>query len=124
MSDKHRMNEITLPWPPKSLSPNARVHWAVKSKFAKAYRMEGFTAAHQAGWSHYKPSGDICMEITFHEPDKRYHRDHDNMMASIKSGLDGVADALHVNDNRFRLSAVVSDEIGGFVKIRIAGEPK
>jgi hypothetical protein len=31
---------LHLPWPPKELSPNARVHWAKKSKAAKAYRLQ------------------------------------------------------------------------------------
>ena len=30
---------ITLPLPPACLSPNARVHWRVKAKATKAYRM-------------------------------------------------------------------------------------
>ena len=33
-------NQINLPWPPRELSPNARVHWAKKAKAAKAYKKE------------------------------------------------------------------------------------
>lgn len=29
---------VTLPWPPKELSPNARVHHKAKARVAKAYR--------------------------------------------------------------------------------------
>ena len=35
---------ITLPWPHKGLSPNARLHWAAKAKLVKAAR-------EQAGWT-------------------------------------------------------------------------
>lgn len=39
--------------------------------------------------------------IIFHPPDKR-HRDLDNMLASIKYGLDGIALAWGVNDKDFK----------------------
>ena len=29
---------LTLPWPPKELSPNARQHWSKLAKAKKAYR--------------------------------------------------------------------------------------
>ena len=29
---------VTLPWPPSALNPNARPHWTAKAKAAKAYR--------------------------------------------------------------------------------------
>lgn len=38
------MVEVMLPWPPKNLSPNARVHWAVQ-----AGMFSGLIAASQPG---------------------------------------------------------------------------
>jgi crossover junction endodeoxyribonuclease RusA len=32
------MISVTLPWPHRSLSPNARVHWAALSRAKRAYR--------------------------------------------------------------------------------------
>lgn len=118
MSDKHRMNEITLPWPPKALSPNVRVHWGEKSKYTKAYRMEGFAAAHQAGWKGYKGEGEIHLSLEFYTPSKRHH-DQDNMIASIKAGLDGIAQSMGVNDSRFRLHPSMGDNVGGYIKVSI-----
>ena len=43
----------------------------------------------------------------------------DNMLASIKSGLDGISDALQVNDKQFRLTLEVSEDIGGMVKVEV-----
>ncbi len=84
--------ELTLPWMPKALSPNARLHWSTKSKAAKAYRNACYILAKQSGiaidWD-----GDIHAWIDFYPPDKR-HRDDDNMIAAFKAGRDGVADAL------------------------------
>jgi len=117
------MDELTLPWPAKELSPNARLHWAQVAKYKKAYRMACFALALQAGWRRIDvgTTGDIHLWVDFYPPDKR-HRDMDNMLASCKALFDGVADALEVNDKRFRLHPYVKDEIGGMVKLRITKE--
>ena len=39
------------------------------------------------------------------------------MLASLKSGLDGIADAWKVDDNRFKLTISTVEEIAGMVKI-------
>lgn len=43
----------------------------------------------------------IAFRVTFYPPDNR-HRDDDNMIGSFKAARDGIADALAVNDRRFR----------------------
>lgn len=93
---------IILRWPPKELSPNSRNHWSVKAKAAKAYRKE-------AGWltvtskTKYSGDGAIHLKITFLPPSRR-HFDLDGLLSRIKAGLDGVADGLGVDDNRFALT--------------------
>ena len=113
------MIEFVLPWPPKVLSPNARVHWAKRSAAAKAYRHECGWTTKAAGLLNLAPSGQILLDIEFIEPD-RHRRDLDNMLASIKSGIDGIADALGVNDRRFVFGIRRSDDIGGMVKVRVS----
>lgn len=115
-------NEVTLPWPPSGLSPNARLHWSAKAKAAKAYRMTCFTLALEAGLRGVDWEGDIHLWIDFYPPDRR-HRDDDNMISSFKSGRDGLADALGVNDKRFRIHPYVKDQVGGYVKVRITQGP-
>jgi hypothetical protein len=46
-------------------------------------------------------------------------RDQDNLIASMKSGLDGLADALKVDDSNFRVTFDISDDIGGMVKVSV-----
>ena len=96
---------LTLPWPQRVLNPNSRGHWAVKAKSAKAYRYECFVLASVAklkvDWE-----GPIDVYLTFRPPSKRKY-DLDNALASLKSGLDGLADALKVNDSRFRIKPVM-----------------
>jgi crossover junction endodeoxyribonuclease RusA len=109
--------KLTLPWPPRELSPNARVHWAVKSKAAKSYRTLGSYAALLAD-AKVTWDGVIHAFITFYPPDKR-QRDDDNLIASFKSARDGIADALGVDDKRFRIHPYVSEEVrkGGVVEV-------
>lgn len=93
---------IVLSWPPACLSPNARVHWSVKAKATKAYRKE-------AGWKTIEAKEKVCgdgpiyLHVYFYPPDDR-RRDGTNMLASLKSAFDGIADALHVNDIRFHVT--------------------
>jgi crossover junction endodeoxyribonuclease RusA len=115
----------TRPWPPKQLSTNARMHWAAKSKHAKAYRMACFTLCIQAKLNQMvlAETGPITLDIEFVPPDRRA-RDLDNMLSSVKNGLDGVADALGVNDRRFVFRLCRSEQIGGFVKVRVTAGPE
>lgn len=111
---------ITLPWPDRDLHPNARPHWATKAKAAKAYRQA-------AGWL-TKASGDriegvgaIDLHITFYPPSNHRH-DLDGCLSAIKSGLDGIADALRVDDARFAIRIEKGEVIkGGEVRIIITG---
>lgn len=111
-----KKNQVILPWPYKQLSPNARVHFMTLSKFKKAYRIACFTLAKQAKLD--VPAGDIRIDMEFFPPTKR-SRDEDNLVAMMKSGLDGVADAMGVNDNRFRLQPPVMQGQGGYVKLTV-----
>lgn len=44
--------------------------------------------------------GKIPLSVVFYTPNRRC--DLDNILASFKSGFDGMADGLGVNDKRFR----------------------
>ena len=111
------MQTIKLPWPPKELNPNKKLHWAVKSKFAKAYR-EQCRLLTLAAKLDVPQDGNINLWITFYPPDRR-HRDDDNMISAFKSGRDGIADALQVNDKRFRIHPHLDENIGGYVEVGI-----
>lgn len=110
--------KIELPYPPKELSPNATLHWAKKMKFKKSYRQTCWALALSQKLTAPPGDGKIDIHITFYPPDRR-HRDADNMVASIKAGLDGVADALKVNDKRFLPTFKFSDEPLGKIVVEI-----
>lgn len=109
---------VTLPWPPKELSPNARLHWAKLAKAKKAYRQHCQLLALEAGIRGPVPDDRLHVELTFYPPDRR-HRDQDNMLAAMKSGLDGLADALRIDDRNFKTTFEVAEQIGGMVKVSI-----
>jgi len=112
---------VELPWPAKELSPNARHHWATAARAKKAYRSRCRELGKgQALASAKDGAQSVLVSLTFFPPDKRA-RDWDNLLASMKSGLDGLADAMGIDDSRWRLSFDVSDvpEKGGLVLVTV-----
>lgn len=86
---------IALDWPPSALSPNARIHYRAKAKIVTSYRYAAFAAGINAG--DLPPERPLSVTVEFCPPDAR-KRDLDNMLASIKAGLDGISDAYGLND--------------------------
>jgi crossover junction endodeoxyribonuclease RusA len=123
------MIEIVLGWPPSDLSPNARLHWAKLARAKKQYRQAclSVTKEQLKNEKNKKNSKNIperlVLEMTFIPPDRRSY-DRDNLVARMKSGIDGLSDALRINDKRFNtvISTMDQDYLGGFVKIRILKE--
>ena len=112
--------KIHLPWLNPKLSCNARTHWAMEAErhTAEGFGLSMFTPAQK---SIAQSSDRINVRITFHAPDKR-RRDKQNMPASgtIKAYLDGIADALGVDDNKFYPTFDYGDVIkGGRVVIEV-----
>jgi crossover junction endodeoxyribonuclease RusA len=110
MEAEEALLAIVLPWPDKRLSPNARVHWAAKSALTKKARADAAVTVLEAAGARLSAiraglAGEhpIHLRLRFHEPDRR-GRDADNIMASLKGAIDGIADALQVNDRRFATS--------------------
>ena len=109
--------QLTLPWPPKELSPNARIHWSKLAKAKKAYRAACAWTATEQGVRRIEAER-LHLTITFVPPNRRAH-DLDNCLARMKSGLDGLADVLGVDDRHWKLEIDRSDEIGGFVRVEV-----
>jgi Holliday junction resolvase RusA-like endonuclease len=94
----------------------------VKAKAAKAYRKA-------AGWATIEArevvedDGPIDVHLTFYPPDNRRY-DGDNLLARMKSGLDGLADALKVDDSKFDISYnIVTPCKNGKVEVKIMESP-
>ena len=115
------MTDIRIPWPPATLSPNNRAHWATKARAKASARKAAFFATKEAKAT-APADGPIALSITAYPPVTRAH-DRDNLMARLKASLDGVAQALGVDDVRFRPGEVQIGprKPGGEVVVRIMG---
>lgn len=88
--------KVSVPWPHRDLHPNARVHHFVLARRRKTYRTGCAWEARAAGLGRIVAES-LPVTITFHPPDRR-RRDRDGMIAALKSGQDGIADVLGVDD--------------------------
>lgn len=96
---------LTLPFPPAILSGhtggNGMGKWKKieEVKFRRSLAKE--TAAEEMDVVGYRApaDGDICIRITFIPPDNR--GDRVNFAARMKAYIDGIAEAIGVNDKRF-----------------------
>lgn len=91
--------KLELSWPPASLSGHANGNWYGKSGVTKQWRNGTWAIAK----AHKKPeldaTGDIYVRLSFTPPDRK--SDRCNFYNRCKPILDGLADALGVNDKRF-----------------------
>jgi len=115
---------IILPWPDMSLMPNRKngKHWGSTQTAKVRARQDGYFGAKQAAATKALNFPEkIPLSIDFIGPDRR-PRDIDNLLACIKPQLDGIAQALGVDDKRFR-PITINDGLDtkkqGFVKVEI-----
>lgn len=108
---------LTLPWPPTALSPNQRLHWSKLAKAKKAYREACAWTAKEQGARRIE-ADKLHLSLTFYPPSRRAF-DLDGLLSRMKSGLDGLADVLEVDDKHWSLSIAKADEIGGMVKVSV-----
>lgn len=93
--------EFFLDWPDKKLSPNARQHWARVASAKKTAKRNAYYAVLQSGLG--KIAADtITVKLSFYPPDNRA-RDTDNMISSCKASLDGVSQAIGIDDSKWNL---------------------
>jgi crossover junction endodeoxyribonuclease RusA len=98
------MMTVTLGWPSRALSPNARTHWGTLARAKKAARIEGFYASTSGLLPH--DVACISIQVMFIPPNTR-RIDLDNCIASIKPHLDGISDAIGIDDSRWIWAAPV-----------------
>lgn len=108
---------LVLPWPPKELSSNSRQHHMALSRAKKRYRQACAWTAKAQGAGRLEAE-QLLVHLVFVPPDRR-RRDDQNCMAAMKSGLDGLADVLGVDDSRWRTSYAMASDVGGMVRVEV-----
>lgn len=97
---------ITVPIPPRDISPNGRPHWRTKARKVKIARRQGHDAALDTlDQLKMKPPKWTVASITpmVYIKDRRSRWDRDNIIGACKAYCDGIADAGVVkNDSGFR----------------------
>ena len=105
MAETLRTIKIELPFaPPSELSPNARVHWAVKAKKAREMRDSGYNHAimDEELDEHLQlldPMERAKITFTFY---KAGRVDEPNLTSSMKSWVDGLVDAGLFKDDDYK----------------------
>lgn len=117
---------IAVPIPPRCLSPNGRAHWRAKGPVKRAARIDTqILAREQMGRGTYKWER-ATVAIRWYSARQRWP-DRDNMVGSLKSHLDGLADAgLIVDDNGLTILPPerLYDKDSPRVELTITQEPK
>lgn len=96
---------LVLPYPDKALWPNGRAHFHAKARETKKHRTWAWTAA-KGSKGVTLGNGPIPVAITLHPKASGPAPDADNVSAAAKAYLDGIAQAIGVNDKHFAAPTV------------------
>jgi crossover junction endodeoxyribonuclease RusA len=94
------MKTIELPWPVTALWSNHRTHWRKKAAAKAKSKHDACIIALAAGLRKGTMQPPIYLRFEFHPPDNR-KRDLHNMPETQKAAIDGIQDALGIDDSRF-----------------------
>lgn len=113
---------IELTWPDRRLHPNARLHWAARARVVAGARADAHLLTRVAMGRNppvFAP-GPLTFAILACPPDRR-RRDDDGIIASLKAARDGIADALRLDDHRFRLTFERGEPVrGGRIVVQVS----
>ena len=88
---------------------NVRCHWRLRAARTKAHRLQAWAELRVAD-KEPRLLGPVTVTLTRIAP--RPLDSHDNLRASLKAAVDGVADWLGVKDNDARVSWAYAQERG------------
>lgn len=109
------MHRVILPWPDRSLSPNARPHWAEKARAVKAAKTQAHYLAIAAGIGKLDLPR-MTVRLTFCPPSRRRF-DLDNVLASMKAQMDAIAALTGIDDSlwSFQIERGDTSKDGGVI---------
>jgi len=98
---------VDLPYPDKALWPNGRAHWASKHRATAKHLNWSLFAARAAKprcFAHNGATIPVHIEVQLKPRGRR--PDADNTIAAAKAYLDGIAQALGIDDTHFAAPTV------------------
>jgi crossover junction endodeoxyribonuclease RusA len=111
---------IFLPWPAPELSQNSRAHWSKRARAVKSARNCAILSVQEHGLHRMKWTS-AKLEWSFRPPDNR-RRDVSNVIGSCKAYIDGIADALGIDDSTFENHWPVqfdAVDVGGWIMVQV-----
>jgi crossover junction endodeoxyribonuclease RusA len=112
MTSDVRELKLTLPWPAKELSPNARAYHFARARAAKKARKDAWLVMLEA----LKGSKPDWQRVAIHwefRPKTKNRPDDDNAESSAKAYRDGIADALGIDDTNFTTTRSIGEPVKG-----------
>jgi len=112
MSSELRSITVTLPWPAPQVWPNYRQshHWRKYYKHVASQRLTACALTleqiDRGMIVPRDPKGGWSVHLDIYPPNLR-RRDEDGMEGACKSAIDGIADALRVDDSRFIITRTI-----------------
>ena len=100
---------IELPFPPVTLNPNVRAHWAAKARAFNTYKFQCFALLSQ---HRDELQGRAAFSIEFRPPDGR-RRDCDNLFAASKAMIDALAQVTGIDDSKFCFTIANGKPVSG-----------
>ena len=100
---------ITYPWPDSRLSPNGRINHRARARLTKQVRNAAAEITFQRGLDPVNVA--IPVSVTFHAPSGRW--DDDNVKAIGKATMDGIAEAMALDDRDFHHELIVGTPVKG-----------
>jgi crossover junction endodeoxyribonuclease RusA len=100
---------VELGYPAKELSPNTPVHHMTRYRFKKAAKVEAGWATKLALQNNraWEPQSEtVKVHLIVHPKTHGPRMDADNLVASAKAHLDGIAETLGVNDRIFEAPTI------------------
>lgn len=105
------MITIIVSIPHASLSPNGRSHWRTKARIASEARSAAHWLAKDAA---RKIKADLPWQAATYNIHVRFKtarfQDQDNLIASLKPTLDGMCDAIGMNDRNLTLGSYTASK--------------
>lgn len=116
------MIQVSIPWPPSALRPNAsKRHWRTKHAAAQLYKSVCVVELKEQGIG-VLDVPRLHITLNFREPN-RIRRDMDNLVAQCKYALDAISGVTGVDDYFFGLTLIRGEPVkGGRVDITITEE--
>lgn len=112
---------VKYPWPDYRLSRNGRGNRALIARLIKETRETAAHITHDLGLNPMRPA--TLEVVRFIPPSARW--DEDNLRAMGKETLDGIADAMGVNDKTFKPEIEIGKpEKGGRIEVEFELPPE